>query len=91
MGAPEVVLWAWVTYLRSRLAASRNEDGYTTQQQGVHWDGETDVIVRLIWGYDRMRLDPGRWAKRNRKKYVGRHVGEQFRQGGRNPVRYVHV
>src|SRR5437588_266537 len=31
MGAPEVGLWAWVTYLRNRLAASRNEDGYTTQ------------------------------------------------------------
>ena len=31
MGAPEVVLWAWVTYLRNRLAASGGEDGYTTQ------------------------------------------------------------
>jgi hypothetical protein len=44
------------------------------------------------------RSDAGRWEfvgikapERIRKKYVGRYVGDQFRQGGRNPVRYVNV
>ncbi len=46
----------------------------------------------------RRRMRAGRWEvvgikapERIRKKYVGRYVGDQFRQGGRNPVRYVNV
>jgi len=31
MGPAEVMLWAWVGYVRNRLAAERDESGYTTQ------------------------------------------------------------
>jgi hypothetical protein len=43
-------------------------DGSTTSDPGVQWDGEVDAIVRLVWGYDRLRLDTSKWAKRNRDK-----------------------
>jgi hypothetical protein len=43
-------------------------DGSTTSNPGAQWDGETDAIVRLIWGSDRLRLETSRWAKRNRDK-----------------------
>ncbi len=46
----------------------------------------------------RRRMRAGRWEfvgvkapERIRKRYVGRYLGDQFRQGGRNPVRYVNV
>ena len=46
----------------------------------------------------RRTIRPGRWEfvsvkapERIRKKCVGRYVGDQFRQGGRNVVRYVNV
>ncbi len=42
----------------------------------------------------RRRMRAGRWEfvgikapEGIRKKYVGRYLGDQFRQGGRNPVR----
>jgi uncharacterized protein len=44
----------------------------------------------------RRRMRVGRWEfvgvkapERIRKKYVGRYVGDHFRRGGRNPVRYI--
>ena len=46
----------------------------------------------------RRRMRPGRWefvgvkaSEKVHRKYVGRYVGDHFRQGGRNPVRYVNV
>lgn len=42
--------------------------GTSTADPGAQWDGETDAIIRLVWGYDRLRLDPSRWAARNRGK-----------------------
>ena len=29
--------------------------------------------------------------ERIRERYVGRYLGDQFRQGGRNPIRYINV
>jgi len=46
----------------------------------------------------RRRMRAGRWEfvgikapERIRKRYVGRYLGDQFRQGGRKPVRYVNL
>lgn len=39
----------------------------TTADPGAAWDGETEAIIRLVWGYDRFRIDASGWAKRNQK------------------------
>jgi hypothetical protein len=43
-------------------------DGSSTAIPGAQWDGETDAIVRLVWGWDLLRVDASRWAKRNRER-----------------------
>lgn len=46
-------------------------EGATTRAPGAVWDGETDAIVRLVWGYDRLRVNTSKWAKRNRVQLEG--------------------
>jgi hypothetical protein len=56
---------------RIALPSGTIVDGASTMQPGAHWDGETDAIVRLVWGWDLLRIDASGWAERNRKKLEG--------------------
>jgi hypothetical protein len=50
------------------LPSGNITDGPTTSAPGAQWDGETDAIVRLVFGWDRLRIDASKWAKRNQTK-----------------------
>jgi hypothetical protein len=56
---------------RISLPSGTITDADSTRDPGAQWDGETDAIVRLVWGSDRLRLDTQRWAKRNRDALDG--------------------
>jgi hypothetical protein len=61
------------------LPTGRVLDGFSTENPGVNWAGEVDVIVRTVFGYDAARLDVSRWAKRNREALSKVHYNIGFR------------
>ena len=50
------------------LPSGEIADGSATSagETGVHWQGEPDVFVRLLKGYDALRLDTSSWSDEQR-------------------------